>query len=128
MDKNLAGCPELGDVIEAIDKSYVDAIYLFGSCASGRAKPMSDMDICVIAKKEIPKEAKEAILSNSSRKIDMVLFHDLPYSIRFRVLKEGKLLYVRDVLTLQRIKTETLKYYLDFRPVIDRHIARTLGE
>jgi|AGTN01.2.fsa_nt_gi Nucleotidyltransferase domain. len=128
MDENLAGCPDLGNVIEEIDKSYVDAIYLFGSWASGRAKPMSDIDVCVIAKKDIPKEAKEAILSNSSRKIDIVFFYDLPYAIRFRVLKEGNPLYVKDALTVQRIKAETLKYYLDFRPVIKRHISRTLGE
>jgi len=44
----------------------------------------------------------------------MVFFQDLPHAIRFRVLKEGKPLYVKDTLTLQRIKAETLKYYLDF--------------
>ncbi len=100
MSENQAGCPGLDDMIREIDKSCVDAIYLFGSRASGRAKPMSDIDVCIIAKKGIPKEDKEAILSHSSRKIDMVFFHDLPYAIRFRVLKEGKPLYVKDTLTL----------------------------
>ncbi len=119
--------PELDEAIKEIKKNDIDAIYLFGSYATGKVKPTSDIDICVIAKKDIPKEAKEAILSNSSKKIDIVIFWDLPYAIRFRILKEGKPLYVKDNLTLQRIKTDTLRSYRDFRPVIKRHISRVLG-
>jgi len=119
--------PELDEAIKEIMKNDIDAIYLFGSRATGKIKPTSDMDVCVIAKKDIPKEAKEAILSNSSKKIDMVMFWDLPYTIRYRILKEGKPLYVKDRLTLQRIKADTLRSYLDFRPVIRRHISRVLG-
>ncbi len=119
--------PEIYDIIKEIEKNDVYAIYLFGSRATGKARPASDIDICVIAKKDIPKEAREAILSNSSKKIDIVMFWDLPCTIRFRVLKEGKPLYVKDDLLLHRIKADTLKSYLDFQPMIRRHISRTLG-
>jgi len=119
--------PELDEIVNEIKKNDIDAIYLFGSHATGKVKPTSDIDICVIAKKDIPKEAKEAILSNSSKKIDIVMFWDLPYAIRFRLLKEGKPLYEKDRLTLQRIKIDTLKSYLDVQPMIRRHISRVLG-
>lgn len=119
--------PELDEIVKEIKKNDIDAIYLFGSHATGKVKPTSDIDVCVIAKKDIPKEAKEAILSNSSKKIDIVMFWDLPYAIRFRVLKEGKTLYEKDSLTLQRIKIDTLKSYLNIRPMIRRHISRVLG-
>ncbi len=118
---------DLGEIIKDIDKSDIDAIFLFGSYTSGKVKPTSDIDICVITKRDIHKDAKEAIQSNSSKKIDLSIFWDLPIAIRYRILKEGKPLYVKDGLTLQRIKADTLRTYLDFQPVIRRHISRVLG-
>lgn len=119
---------EIDEVITEIKKKKeVDAIYLFGSYATGRTKPTSDVDICVIAKKDIQKGAKEEILSNSSKKIDMAMFWDLPPVIRWRVLKEGKLLYEKNPLTLHRIKIEALKSYLDFQPIIRKHYLKVLG-
>ena len=107
----------------------VEAIYLFGSYAKGNAKPISDIDICVLTKRNIPKRVKEEILSNSSKNIDISIFWDLPPTIRFRVFKEGKLLYKRDEIALQRAKVDTLKSYLDIQPMIKRHCIHVmLGE
>ena len=105
----------------------VEAIYLFGSYAKGNAKPISDIDICVLTKRDIPKRVKEEILSNSSKNIDISIFWDLPPTIRFRVFKEGKLLYKRDEIALQRVKVDTLKSYLDIQPMIKRHCIHILS-
>ncbi|PKP55978.1 MAG: nucleotidyltransferase domain-containing protein [Candidatus Altiarchaeales archaeon HGW-Altiarchaeales-2] len=121
--KNLKNLTEqISNVIEDLKKnSYVDAIYLFGSHATGNAMPFSDIDLCVIASYDIPRAEKEDILSNSSRKIDISLFYDLPLNIRFRVIKDGKLLYQRDELLTHRTKVKTVDEYLDFKHIIDRH-------
>jgi len=105
----------------------VEAIYLFGSYAKGNAKPISDIDICVLTKRNIPTRVKEEILSNSSKNIDISIFWDLPPTIRFRVFKEGKLLYKRDGIALQRVKVATLKSYLDIQPMIKRHCVHILS-
>ena len=110
-------------IVEELKRGEVQAIYLFGSHAKGSARPTSDIDICVITNKDIPRSAKEEIMSNSSRNIDVSLFWDLPPTIRFRVFQEGKLLYTKDELSLQRIKVDTLKSYLDIQPIIKRHCA-----
>ncbi len=91
-------------------------------------KPFSDIDICVITKRNIPKKVKEEILSNSSKKIDISIFWDLPPVMRFRIIKEGKLLYKKDDLKLQRIKIDTFKSYLDFQPIIKKHCYHIIGE
>ena len=57
---------------------------------------------------------------------DISLFWDLPIAIRYRVLKEGQVLLERDKLFLHRVRVDTLKDYLDFKPIIDRHVWRTL--
>jgi len=114
-------------IVDELRRDEVDAIYLFGSYAKGTTKPISDLDICVLTKRAIPKRVKEEILSNSSKKIDISLFWDLPPTIRFRVLKEGELLYKRDEMVLQRVKVDTIKSYLDIQPMIKRHCIRILG-
>jgi predicted nucleotidyltransferase len=114
-------------IVEELRRDEVDAIYLFGSYAKGNAKPISDIDICVLTKRDIPKSIKEEILSNSSKKIDISIFWDLTPTIRFRVFKEGKLLYKKGEMVLQRVKVDTIKSYLDIQPLIKRHCIRILG-
>jgi len=112
-------------IIEPFKKDRdVISIYLFGSYARGREKPFSDIDICVIAAKGAD---RDEILSHSSKKVDISIFHDLPLTMRFRVLKEGQLLFLRDELKMHRIIVATIKSYLDFKPHILRRTERVLG-
>ena len=66
-------------------------------------------------------------MSNSSRHIDISIFWDLPQVMRFRVFREGKPLYTKDELSLQRLKADTLKAYLDIQPSLqeDKYITLT---
>ncbi len=116
---------EIDKIIEPLKKNGdVVSIYLFGSYARGRQKPFPDIDICVIADKHAN---RDEMLSHSSKKIDISIFHDLPLNMRFRVIKEGKLLFSRDELKLHRIIVATIKSYLDFKPHILRRTERVLG-
>jgi len=120
---------KIDEIIDELKKNKkVEAICLFGSYVKGNVKPFSDIDICIITERNISKQVKEEILSNSSKKIDISIFWDLPPVMRFRVIKEGKLLYKKDDLKLQRIKIDTFKTYLDFRPIIKKHCSRIIGE
>ncbi len=110
-------------VVGELKREGVQAIYLFGSRAKGNARPSSDIDICVITEKEIPRSAKEEIMSNSSKNIDISLFWELPPTMRFRVFREGKPLYIKGELLLQRVKVDTLKSYLNIQPMIERCCA-----
>jgi len=112
-------------IIEPFKKNRdVISIYLFGSYTRGRGEPFSDIDVCVVAAKGAD---RDEIPSHSSKKIDISIFHDLPLTIRFRVIKEGKLLFSRDDLKLHRIIVATIRSYLDFKPHILRRTERVLG-
>jgi Predicted nucleotidyltransferases len=113
-------------IIDELKREEVQAIYLFGSHAKGNARPTSDIDICVIANKNVTKSVKGEIMANSSRSIDISIFWDLPPVIRFRVFRDGKPLYAKDELSLQRLKVDTLKSYLDIQPMIKRHCTHVL--
>lgn len=113
-------------IVAELQREEVHAIYLFGSHAKGNTGPTSDIDICVITRKNTPRSVKEKIISNSSRHIDISLFWDLPPVIRFRVFQEGKPLYAKDELLLQRLKVDTVKSYLDIQPMIKRYCTHIL--
>lgn len=110
---------------EISGKKGIEAVYLFGSYAKGNPTPMSDIDICVISR-HISEEEKRAILSNASRKVDIVLFDDLPFGIRWRVLNEGKPLYVKEKKNIEYLKWRAFKDYMDFKPIIRRRLQDIL--
>jgi len=116
---------KLEDVVNSIkEEKGVEAVYLFGSQATRKQKPYSDTDICVITGRGAK---KEKILSNSSKSIDTSIFWDLPLSIRFRVIKDGKPLYVKNRMNMQRVEADTVLSYLDFKPLLERHLSRFLS-
>lgn len=114
-------------VRELKKNKLVEAIYLFGSHAKGTQLPFSDVDICVITQKGLPLHAKAGLTSGSSEKVEVTAFWDMPVYIRYRVLKEGKPLFVRDREFVNRVTIWTLREYFDFRPVIERFSKEYFG-
>jgi predicted nucleotidyltransferase len=111
---------ELKKIVEELKKiKAVKCVYLFGSYATGKQLPFSDIDICVIADKMSKKEESK-ILSLASKKVQISLFNELPIYIKFRVLKEGRILFNKDEEFLHKIIFSTVKEYLDFRPLLKR--------
>lgn len=101
----------------------VQAIYLFGSQARGEAGSLSDVDICVITS---PTSDKAAIQGYASKKVDVVLFDDLPLNMRVRVFREGKALYVADEQDMHQLEWRTMKEYIDYKPFLKRFIEAYL--
>lgn len=125
---------ELPDL--AIIKSIADefrsndnvlALILFGSVARGQARRISDIDLCVITKKGIAESECMNLLSYGSKRVDVSLFFALPLTIRFRVIKEGKIVFSKDPLALHRIKADTVREYLDRAPTIRKHCLRVMN-
>ena len=118
---------ELKAVVERISSfKEVAAILLFGSCAKGRATRLSDIDICVVLKKK-SKELKARIEALSNEKVQISFFDEVPYAVRFRILKEGKLLFLRDELFFNHIKSQTISMFLDYRRILDNYYRKVFG-
>jgi len=103
------------------------ALILFGSVARGQARTFSDIDLCIVTQRGIPKSVRLELLSYGSEGIDVSLFWDLPITIRFRVIQEGRVVFSKDALALHRIKTDTVREYLDIAPLIRRHCLHAMG-
>lgn len=112
-------------VKEIANIKNVKAVYLFGSFASGKQRPLSDIDLCVIG--DLTERDKVEIAGFSSDNLDISFFNELPIYIRFRVFKDGKPLIIKDKEFVNKIKFRTLNVYLDFKPLINKYIQKTFG-
>jgi predicted nucleotidyltransferase len=104
----------------------VNAIILFGSYAKKRATPISDIDICVVLKK-IDEKIKSRISALENERIQIVFWDEIHLALKFRVLKEGKVLYVKDINFLNSLKAETISRFLDFKPILERYYEKVYG-
>ena len=102
----------------------VIAVYLFGSMAKNKSGPLSDIDICIFG--ELNEKEKNKVLEDSSDNLDISFFNDLPITIKFKVVKEGIPLAVKDKNLINNIKINTARNYLDFKYVINRYCKEVL--
>lgn len=114
-------------IAQLIKYPQVQAIYLFGSQATGKARPYSDIDICIMLKPGTSHTKKKEILSNASPKVQLSLFDALPLYIQYRIFKEGKALFVRDELRIHQLTVRTVLSYLDFKNLLERHVEGVLA-
>ena len=97
---------------------------LFGSYAKKKQTPLSDIDICIVDYK-ISKEDKINLYTKSNEKVQVSFFSDLPIAVRFRVLKEGKILFLSDKNLFYSIRADTFTEFMDYRHVLDFYYKNT---
>lgn len=95
---------------------------VFGSVARGHAHPGSDVDVAVgvVRGAELPPPAIGRLISDleraSGKTVDLVLLHDAPPALAYRVFRDGTVLLARDRSALVERQTRAVLDYLDYRP------------
>ncbi len=105
-------------LLKAQHDGDVLAVFLFGSKARGEATPSSDVDVCLVLR-----DHRHDPLALSLKKLeylklgglDVHVFQQLPLYIRRRILKEGKVFYVRDEEALYELAFRTAQAFEDFK-------------
>lgn len=100
--------------------------YVFGSQASGKIHPESDLDLCFGLLPPYPENFADlhdellmkinALLPIRTEKLDISFFHRLPLPVRFRVIRDGKLLYLKQPLEHRLRAVQTIARYHDEEP------------
>lgn len=123
--------PEMGGearerLARALDREHVVAAMLFGSQASGRPGPLSDIDVAVWLDPSLPAERRHGLRSDLLRaamdalgtdEVDVVVLNAAPPLLRHRALKGGALLVDRDPRTRVGLETAALLEYFDTAPL-----------
>ncbi|MGQ9723126.1 MAG: type VII toxin-antitoxin system MntA family adenylyltransferase antitoxin [Candidatus Jordarchaeum sp.] len=107
---------------------YIACAYLFGSFASGKTGPMSDMDIAILLKSPYP-QGRELIheedylayrISKSFgiREIDLIDLNSQKLIFQHNVLKTSKLIYDSDPEFRIRFESHVIMEYCDFESTL----------
>jgi len=108
--------------------------YLFGSVARGTPGPLSDIDLGVLlaapaGRSEILGALMDRlVLRLRTEDVDLVDLAAAPFPLRYRVVREGRVVVCVDPRLRERFEVETVRRYLDFQPLRQRafDIARAV--
>ncbi len=93
-------------------KNKVLGILVYGSYATEKATPRSDIDICVVLGKgkDISKRLKEIWekVNVNKKNYDVKTFEELPLHIQIEIIKKNKIVYTKD-------KPELYEYFYFYR-------------
>lgn len=129
----LAFASELKTLFE--QKPHVVLAYLFGSHARQEANRLSDVDIavllagrpsddaCFAARMDIMGLVMRILRVND---VDVAILNQAPLALRYRVARDGRILFCRDENAGVEFTARTVMQYLDFKPVIDVFERATL--
>jgi hypothetical protein len=110
----------------ARDDRDVLALILYGSRARGDAGPDSDVDVAVVladARREPAEAGRIQLRYASLGDADVQVFQRLPLYVQSRVLREGRVLFVRDEDALYEAAFRTVRAWELFRPRYEAYLA-----
>lgn len=106
---------------------------MFGSVATGRARPDSDVDVAVLvdtAARRVPVlEYRLDLMADLGaalhrNDVEVVVLNEAPPLLAHRVLSRGVLVFERSKSARVRFQVRTAARYLDRIPMIETHIRR----
>ena len=103
------------------------AAYLFGSAATGRQHPGSDVDIAVLLTTERAccdrKSLLDRLLPPLCRAfqgdVHLLFLNDASLVVQAQVLRNGKLIYVQDKRQLAEFRMKSISMIADFAPYVE---------
>jgi uncharacterized protein len=103
------------------------AVILFGSHARGDAESGSDVDVCLVLDQDArPPSGLPASRTRleylASGDLDVTIFQQLPLYVRTRVLREGRVVFVRDEDRLYALAVRTARAFEGFRHHYRRYL------
>lgn len=120
----------LGDLPDIFAKyQQIDFAILFGSYAVGNPGPLSDVDIAFMLRDVNPQEAfqidcrlfSEITQCLGTDEISFICLNEAPITVRFGVIVDGKVIYLRNESKLLDFKVETMKRYIDTKGIREEY-------
>jgi predicted nucleotidyltransferase len=116
-DKVLSLAPLFGPL------KAIEAVYVFGSYASGKAQQKSDLDLGIVCKPgTVSDEDKLYLLTEITRhgfdRIDLVLVDGSDHFLAHEVVKYHKLLFQKEDFDHPTFFSKVTRQYLDFLPTL----------
>ena len=109
-------------------REEVVAVYLFGSHAQGRADHLSDVDVALLLRDELPDAAhlelrliSQVYDALGTENVDVVILNDAPLRIQAEVIQTGQLLICNDYAARIEYEVRTMSKWWDLKPLLETY-------
>ena len=103
--------------------SEVEAAFLFGSHAVGRARPESDVDIALVPATEALRARKLDLLTAFAQagleNVDLAILDDSDIVLRFEAVSPNQLVYAKEEFDRGSYYSRVVREYFDFLPILE---------
>ena len=118
------------ELFEKIKKDRdVIAVLIFGSFIRSAGRYYKDIDVCIVLDKKYDSyymsKKRLRYLTIAKSKIDIQIFQQLPLYIRIEILREGKIIFCRNISLLYDIAYSTIKEFEDFKIRYQDYLSKT---
>jgi predicted nucleotidyltransferase len=115
--------PDLGGLKNVFAQfPKIQAVYLFGSLASGRGRQDSDIDLCIVSEDEQLSGQKLDILSRLAREgycdVDLVFFPKNDVVTQYEAVRMNRVVFRRPDFDPAAFYSLIIRRYLDFLPYL----------
>ena len=118
------GIDEIGQRLRPVFTAYpeIDAVFLFGSHAEGRAGPESDLDLAVVGPRASLEARRIDLLADITRagfdRVDLVLLDGADPALRFEAVRPNCLIYAKPDFDRGSYYSRVVREYFDFEPYL----------
>jgi predicted nucleotidyltransferase len=106
------------------DEPSVQAVYLFGSHASGRARSGSDVDLGVVMQNDASMPDKldllAALAARGMDHVDLIFLHRVDPVVRYEAVRPNVLVYRAKTFDRGSYYSRVVRQYLDVQPLLHR--------
>ena len=109
-------------------EEQISAVILFGSLATNKETPLSDVDLAILYHKNLSLNELNRLHLQvlgkitdllQSDDIDVINLNTAPLSMQYGAIKQSKILLLNNREEYIDYWEQTVKYYLDFKPLLD---------
>ena len=111
------------------DRSEIILAYLFGSQATGKTGPLSDIDLAFLVDKALIDKAaypygyhayltSEMISLLGSNNVDVIILNDAPPLLKFQVIHRGEVIFCRSKSDRLAFYIRAFNEYQDIKPLL----------
>ena len=109
-------------------EQQISAVILFGSLATNKETPLSDVDLAILYHKRLSLNELNklhihvmGIITDllQSDDIDVINLNIAPLTMQYGAIKQSKILLLNNREEYIDYWEQTVKYYLDFKPLLD---------
>jgi hypothetical protein len=91
----------------------IQAVYLFGSVATGRENPESDVDFGFMAVRNIKDELSTELIKIGFGNFSLVYIPEATPVLQFEIVKLNRLIYARNDFDRGSFFSKIVRYYMD---------------